>query len=132
MNIIIEELAYGTEKVITLKGKYVKTLARAVNGGQPIVNAELMLMTENTKELTQVKLTYAEYGTMSEYVFFNLEEHLRNNADLIDVVSFNYVVDEAIKTGVIIVERKRSVISKWRHGRTGIVSRFCWFLFFSL
>lgn len=104
-NIIIEELAYGTEKVITLKGKYVKTLARAVaRGNANIANAEVMLMTESSNELTAVRLIYAEYGTMSEYVFFTLEEYLRNNANLIDVISFNYVVDEAIKTGVIIVE----------------------------
>ncbi len=104
-NIIIDELEYGTEKVITLKGKYVKTLARAVAGGNAnIANAEVMLMTESSNELTAVRLIYAEYGTMSEYVFFTLEEYLRNNANLIDVISFNYVVDEAIKTGVIIVE----------------------------
>lgn len=110
-NIFIEELKYGEEKVITLKGKYVKTLARAVEGNANIANVEVMLMTENSRELTAVRLIYAEYGTMSEYVFFNLEEYFRNNADLIDVISFNYVVDEAIKTGVIIVERKRSLIS---------------------
>lgn len=104
-NIFIEELAYGEEKAIKLNGNYLKTLARAVEGGQPIANAEIMLMTDGSEETTEIRLLYAENGTMSDYIFFNMNAYLHNNADLIDIIPFNYVKDEITKTGVIIVAK---------------------------
>ena len=106
-NIFIEELAYGEEKAIKLNGNYLKTLARAVEGRQPIGNAEIMLMTDGSEEITEIRLLYAENGTMSDYLFFNMNAYLHNNSELIDVISFSYVKDEATKTGVIIVAREK-------------------------
>lgn len=104
-NIFIEELAYGEEKVIQLNGRYLKTLARAVDGNSNIANAEIMLMTDGSEETTEIRLLYAEYGSMSEYIFFNMNAYLHNNSNLIDVISFTYVKDEITKTGVIIVAK---------------------------
>lgn len=104
-NSFIEELTYGEEKRIKINGKYIKTLARAVDGNTNIANAEVMLMTEEAEESSEIRLLYAEYGSTSEYLFFNMNAYLHNNPDLIDVISFTYVKDEITKTGVIIVAK---------------------------
>ena len=135
-NFFVEELSYGEAKTVKIRGNYLKTLARAVEGNANIANAEVMLMTEDSEESSELRLLYAEYGSMSEYVFFNMD-YLRNTPEILDVITFNYVRDEILKTGVIIVEKVTATTEtdlskafKWRHGRTGIVSRFCHFFYF--
>ena len=63
-----------------------------------------MLMTEDSEESSELRLLYAEYGSMSEYIFFNMD-YLRNIPEYLDVISFNYVKDEMTKTGVIVVAK---------------------------
>ena len=63
-----------------------------------------MLMTEDSEESSELRLLYAEYGSMSEYVFFNMD-YLHNTPEYLDVITFNYVKDEILKTGVIIVKK---------------------------
>lgn len=108
MRTTIEELAYGEEKRIKVSGKYIKTLVRAVEGGEIIANAELLLLTDDSEEKTEVRILYAENGTMSEYVFCNMNRYIRNNTDLVDIISFNYVTDEITRTGVIIVAKAKT------------------------
>lgn len=101
-NFFVEELSYGEEKTVNIRGNYLKTLARAVEGNTNVANAELMLMTEDSEESSELRLLYAEYGSMSEYIFFNMD-YLRNTPEYLDVITFNYVRDGILKTGVIIV-----------------------------
>ena len=103
-NFFFEGLSYGEAKTVQIKGNYLKTLARAVEGNSNIANAEVMLMTEDSEESSELRLLYAEYGSMSKYVFFNMD-YLRNTPEYLDVITFNYVRDEILKTGVIIVEK---------------------------
>lgn len=101
MRVTIEELKYGQEKRVKLNGKYIKTLARAVEGGEIIANAELLLMSDDSEKETDVYILYAENGTMCDYVFFDVSKYI--NTDLIDIIQFNYVKDEITKTGIIII-----------------------------
>lgn len=103
-NFFVEELLYGEEKTVKIRGNYLKTLARAVEGNANIANAEVMLITDDSEESSELRLLYAEYGSMSEYIFFNMD-YLRNTPEYLDVISFNYVKDEITKTGVIIVAK---------------------------
>lgn len=108
MRTTIEELAYGEEKRVKVKGKYIKTLVRAVEGGEISANAELLLLTDDSEEKTEVRILYAENGTMNEYVFCNMNRYIRNYTDLVDIIPFNYVTDEITRTGVIIVAKAKS------------------------
>ncbi len=105
MRTLIEELAYGEEKRVKINGKYIKTLVRAVEGREIVANAELLLLTDDSEEKSEVRIMYVENGLMSEYVFYSMNRYINNYADLIDIVSFNYVKDDITKTGVIIVAK---------------------------
>ena len=60
MNTFTVELAYGENKKLVLNGKYLKGLARAVEGGQPSADAELLLLTDDSEEKAEVWLNYSE------------------------------------------------------------------------
>lgn len=105
MKTFIEELLYGEAKDVELDGKYLKGFARAVEGGQPVANAELLLMTDGSAESTKVRLMYAANESMTEYVFFQMHKFIHNNAYLIDILPFSYVKDEINKTGFIMVKK---------------------------
>lgn len=64
-------LNYGEEKTVKLNGKYVRGLARAVEGGL-FSTAEILLMTDDSDESSEVRVLYAESGMMSDFIFFNL------------------------------------------------------------
>lgn len=62
-------------------------------------------MADDSEESSEVRILYAENGLMSEYIFFSMNKYIHNNADLIDILPFNYVKDEITKTGIIIVAK---------------------------
>ena len=96
-------LNYGEEKTVKLNGKYVRGLARAVEGGKPFATAEILLMTDDSDESSEVRVLYAENGMMNDFIFFNMNQYLHNFGDLMDVIPFNYVYDGFYKTGCIII-----------------------------
>lgn len=105
MKTFVEELVYGDYKDIELDGKYLKGFARAVEGGQPVVNAELLLMTDDSGEKTKFRLFYAANEPMTEYAFFQLHKYTHNSENLVDIIPFTYIRDEITKTGIIIVKK---------------------------
>ena len=104
MRVAIEDLKYGEEKRVKINGKYIKTLARAVEGGEIVANAELLLMSDDSEKETDVYILYAENGTMCDYVFFDASKYIKAT-ELIDIIQFNYVKDELTKTGIIIITK---------------------------
>lgn len=97
-------LNYGEEKTVKLNGKYVRGLARAVEGGL-FSTAEILLMTDDSDESSEVRVLYAESGMMSDFIFFNMNQYLHNFGDLMDVIQFNYIYDGHYKTGCIIIAK---------------------------
>lgn len=107
MNTFTVELAYGESKKIILNGKYLKGLARAVEGGQPSADAELLLLTDDSEEKTEVWLNYSENGSMNDHIFDQMT-YIQDNTKLMDVLQFNYSkhdYDNITKTGIVIVEK---------------------------
>lgn len=104
MKTFVSELNYGEEMTVKLNGKYVKGLARAVEGGPIIANAEILLMTDDSDDSFEVSVRYAENGMMTDFIFCNMNTYL-HNTELMDVIQFNYVYDGCNKTGVIIVAK---------------------------
>lgn len=100
MNTFTVELAYGEAKKIVLNGKYLKGLARAVEGGQPSADAELLLLTDDSEEKAEVLLNYSENGSMNDRLFDQM-----SNPNLMDVLQFNYIRDNITRTGIVIVEK---------------------------
>lgn len=112
MKTFIEELAYGEEKTVKFNGKYLKGFARAVDAGKPVANAEILLMSDDSDEKSEIQLIYAVNASMSEYAFFEMNDYIPNG-NLIDIIPFNYVklrynINE---TGVIIVAKAPTTIS---------------------
>lgn len=106
MNTFTVELAYGEAKKIVLNGKYLKGLARAVEGGQPFADAELLLMTDDSDEKTEVWLNYSENRSMNVQIFDQMS--YIQGPNLMDVLQFNYIrpdYDSITKTGIVIVEK---------------------------
>lgn len=107
MNTFVVELAYGAAKKIVLNGKYLKGLARAVEGGLSSADAELLLLTDDSEEKTEVWLYYSENGSMNDRIF-NQMSYIQSNPNLMDVLQFNYVRpdnDNITRTGIVIVEK---------------------------
>lgn len=110
MNTFTVELAYGEAKKIVLNGKYLKGLARAVEGGQPSADAELLLLTddsEDSEEKTEVWLNYSENRSMNDRIFDQMS-YIQSNPNLMDVLQFTYVRpdnDNITRTGIVIVEK---------------------------
>ena len=105
MNTFTVELAYGEAKKIVLNGKYLKGLARAVEGGQPSADAELLLLTDDSEEKAEVLLNYSENGSMNDRLFDQMS-YIQSN--LMDVLQLNYVRpdnDNITRTGIVIVEK---------------------------
>jgi hypothetical protein len=100
MNTFTVELAYGEAKKIVLNGKYLKGLARAVEGGQPSADAELLLLTDDSEEKAEVLLNYSENGSMNDRLFDQM-----SYTNLMDVLQFNYIRDNITRTGIVIVEK---------------------------
>ena len=105
MKTFVNWLNYGEEKTVKLNGKYVKSLARAVEGGKPFATAEILLMTDDSDESSEVRVLYAEHGTMTDYIFFNMDQYVHNFGELIDVIQFNYIYEGLYKTGCIIIAK---------------------------
>ena len=106
MNTFTVELAYGEAKKIVLNGKYLKGLARAVEGGQPSADAELLLMTDDSDEKTEVWLNYSENRSMNVQIFDQMS--YIQGPNLMDVLQFNYIrpdYDGITRTGIVIVEK---------------------------
>ena len=106
MNTFTVELAYGEAKKIVLNGKYLKGLARAVEGGQPSADAELLLMTDDSDEKTEVWLNYYENRSMNVQIFDQMS--YIQGPNLMDVLQFNYIrpdYDSITRTGIVIVEK---------------------------
>lgn len=80
-------------------------MARAVEGGKPFATAEILLMTDDSDESSEVRVLYAEHGTMTDYIFFNMDQYVHNFGELIDVIQFNYIYDGLYKTGYIIIAK---------------------------
>lgn len=108
MNTFTVELAYGEAKKIVLNGKYLKGLARAVEGGQPSADAELLLLTTgDSEEKTEVWLNYSENRSMNDHIFDQMS-YIQGNPKLMDVLQFNYSkpdYDNITRTGIVIVEK---------------------------
>ena len=109
MNTFTVELAYGEAKKIVLNGKYLKGLARAVEGGQPSADADLLLLTDDSEEeeKTEVWLNYSENESMNDRLFDQMN-YIQSNPNLMDVLQFNYVRpdnDNITRTGIVIVEK---------------------------
>ena len=103
MNTFTVELAYGEAK----NGKYLKGLARAVEGGQPSADAELLLLTDDSEEKAEVLLNYSENGSMNDRLFDQMS-YIQSNPNLMDVLQLNYVRpdnDNITRTGIVIVEK---------------------------
>ena len=105
MKTFVDELAYCDFKDVELEGKYLKGFSRAVEGGHPVANAELLLMTDDSAEKTKLRLIYVANESTTEYAFFQLNKYIHNNDYLIDILTFNYVKDEITKTGIVLVKR---------------------------
>lgn len=106
MKTFVEELAHGEEKVVRLGGKFLRGCARAVDAGKPVVNAELMLMIDDSAEDDEIRLFYCENSGMNEYVFFKLNEYIGNIGNVLDVLTFSYVKDDVNRTGVVAIVAK--------------------------
>lgn len=107
MNTFTVELAYGESKKIILNGKYLKGLARAVEGGQSSADAELLLLTDDSEVTTEVWLNYSENRSMNDRIFDQMS-YIQSNPNLMDVLQFNYVRpdnDNITRTGIVIVEK---------------------------
>lgn len=107
MNTFTVELAYGESKKIVLNGKYLKGLARAVEGGQSSADAELLLLTDDSEVKTEVWLNYSENRSMNDRIFDQMS-YIQSNPNLMDVLQFNYVRpdnDNITRTGIVIIEK---------------------------
>lgn len=106
MKTLFTGLEYGEEKTVKVSGTYLKAVARAVHGSTSIAAAELLIMSDGSSEDSKIRIVYADYGSMDEFVFFEIDEYVHNNENLVDIIPFNYVsVDNILKTGVILVEK---------------------------
>lgn len=108
MNTFTVELAFGEAKKIVLNGKYLKGLARAVEGGQSSADAELLLLTDDSEVKTEVWLNYSENRSMNDRIFDQMSYIHHSNPNLMDVLQFNYVRpdnDNITRTGIVIIEK---------------------------
>jgi len=98
-------LEYGEDKVVKINGKILRASARAVDAGNVVPNAELLLLTDDSVVENEIRLFYCENGRFDEYVFYDVNSCIHDNENLLDVIPFFYVVDGKTKTGVVVVEK---------------------------
>ena len=105
MKTTVAHLEYGEQKKIKITGKYCKALARAVEGRLPTAAAEMLILSDDSDETSEIRILYSENGTMTDYIFYSMFAYVRNYEGLLDIISFNYIRDGISKTGAVIIAK---------------------------
>ena len=95
---------YGEEQTIEITGKYLKAIARAMDGYSIISGAELLVMADDSEEVSKIRLFYVANGSMCEPLFDEVHKFCSQQDKVIDILSFTYNISgNKNKTGVIVV-----------------------------